>query len=86
MYLSPGSPASPNCFLSPPLSCLFQAGVASDTLASLAVGVTNAIGTIVAASIIEKTGRTTLLKNSYLGQGLAMFFMAAGFSIPALQV
>ena len=60
--------------------------MASDTLASLAVGVTNAIGTIIAATIIEKTGRTTLLKNSYVGQGLAMFFMAAGFSIPSLQV
>ncbi len=63
-----------------------QAGVASDTLASLAVGVTNLLGTIVAGAIIEKSGRTVLLKNSYIGQGLAMFFMAAGFSLPALQV
>jgi hypothetical protein len=63
-----------------------QAGVASDTLASLAVGTVNVLGTLVAASIIERSGRTTLLKNSYLGQGLAMFFMAAGFSLPALQV
>jgi hypothetical protein len=63
-----------------------QAGVASDTLASLSIGVVNVLGTVVAASIIEKSGRTTLLKNSYIGQGLAMFFMAAGFSIPALQV
>ncbi|GAX75105.1 hypothetical protein CEUSTIGMA_g2549.t1 [Chlamydomonas eustigma] len=62
-----------------------QAGVASDTLASLAVGTVNVLGTLVAASIIERSGRTTLLKNSYLGQGLAMFFMAAGFSLPALQ-
>jgi hypothetical protein len=54
-------------------------------MASLAVGVTNVIGTIIAASIIEKAGRTTLLSNSYLGQAVAMFAMAAGFSLPALK-
>lgn len=62
-----------------------QAGVTSDTLASLAVGATNVLGTLIAASIIEKQGRTTLLTNSYMGQAAAMFAMAAGFTIPALK-
>lgn len=59
--------------------------MASGTLASVAVGATNVLGTIVAGSIIEKAGRTTLLSNSYLGQAAAMFAMAAGFSLPALK-
>eukprot|EP00798_Chlamydomonas_sp_ICE-L_P011127 gene11127-18747_t len=60
------------------------AGVASGTLASAAVGATNILGTIIAGSIIEQTGRKTLLSNSYLGQAAAMFVMAAGFCVPAL--
>jgi len=62
-----------------------QAGVTSDTLASAAVGATNVIGTIIAASIIERAGRKQLLINSYLGQAAAMFVMAAGFTLPALK-
>uniref|UniRef100_A0A7R9YSH1 Major facilitator superfamily (MFS) profile domain-containing protein n=1 Tax=Chlamydomonas euryale TaxID=1486919 RepID=A0A7R9YSH1_9CHLO len=61
------------------------AGVTSDTLASLAVGATNVLGTVIAASIIEKAGRTSLLSLSYLGQGLSMFAMALGFTLPVLQ-
>lgn len=37
--------------------------MASDTLASAAVGATNVIGTVVAASIIERAGRKQLLVN-----------------------
>ncbi|KAF5832364.1 general substrate transporter [Dunaliella salina] len=62
-----------------------QAGVQSDTLASAAVGVTNVLGTVVAASIIEKAGRKQLLANSYLGQAAAMLLMAFGFASPALS-
>ena len=40
----------------------------SGTLASVAVGATNVLGTVIAGSVIEKAGRTTLLANSYLGQ------------------
>ncbi|KAL6760297.1 general substrate transporter [Haematococcus lacustris] len=62
-----------------------QAGVTSDTLASAAVGATNVLGTLVAASIIERAGRKQLLVNSYLGQAGAMVLMAAGFALPALK-
>lgn len=43
------------------------------------------LGTVVAATIIEKAGRKQLLTNSYLGQGAAMLLMAAGFASPALS-
>jgi hypothetical protein len=36
---------------------VLQAGVTSDALASAAVGATNVLGTVIAASIIEKAGR-----------------------------
>lgn len=61
-----------------------QAGVQSDTLASAAVGATNVIGTIIAASLMDRAGRKQLLGNSFLGQAFAMFVMAAGFGLPAL--
>jgi hypothetical protein len=43
------------------------------------------LGTIIATSIIEKAGRKQLLQSSYLGMGVAMLVMAAGFGLPALQ-
>lgn len=43
------------------------------------------LGTVVAATIIEKAGRKQLLVNSYLGQAAAMLLMAAGFVSPALS-
>lgn len=36
------------------------------------------VGTLLATSIIEKTGRKQLLTRSYLGMGAAMLLMAAG--------
>ncbi|KAG1679661.1 hypothetical protein FOA52_006178 [Chlamydomonas sp. UWO 241] len=64
---------------------VFQAaGVKSGTLASVAVGATNVLGTVIAAGIIEKAGRTSLLMGSYLGQGVSMLAMAAAFVVPAL--
>ncbi|PNH04298.1 Plastidic glucose transporter 4 [Tetrabaena socialis] len=62
-----------------------QAGVTSDALASAAVGATNVFGTIIAAGLMDRAGRKQLLSNSFLGQAAAMFAMAAGFSLPALQ-
>lgn len=62
-----------------------QAGVQSAALASVAVGATNVVGTLIAGALIEKQGRCTLLVNSYLGQALAMFLMAAGLGIEALK-
>lgn len=62
-----------------------QAGVQSAALASVAVGATNVIGTLIASALIEKQGRTTLLINSYLGQALAMLLMAAGLGIEAMK-
>lgn len=43
------------------------------------------LGTVVAATIIEKAGRKQLLVNSYIGQAAAMLLMAAGFVSPALS-
>ncbi|GIL92461.1 hypothetical protein Vretifemale_19933 [Volvox reticuliferus] len=62
-----------------------QAGVTSDALASAAVGATNVMGTVIAAGLMDRAGRKQLLTNSFLGQAAAMFAMAAGFSLPALQ-
>ncbi|KAG2436948.1 hypothetical protein HXX76_006464 [Chlamydomonas incerta] len=62
-----------------------QAGVTSDALASAAVGATNVLGTLVAASLMERAGRKQLMAGSFMGQAAAMFAMAAGFSLPALQ-
>lgn len=45
-----------------------QAGVASGTLASAAVGATNVLGTLLAAGLMDRAGRKTLLVNSFLGQ------------------
>ncbi|MEW5301739.1 MAG: hypothetical protein WDW36_004577 [Sanguina aurantia] len=61
------------------------AGVVSDTAASAAVGVTNVLGTIVAAWLMDRAGRKQLLGGSFLGQASAMFIMAAGFSLAALK-
>ncbi|MEW5317035.1 MAG: hypothetical protein WDW38_008366 [Sanguina aurantia] len=62
-----------------------SAGVVSDTAASAAVGVTNVLGTIVAAWLMDRAGRKQLLGGSFLGQACAMFIMAAGFSLAALK-
>lgn len=61
-----------------------QAGITSGALASAAVGATNVLGTLIASGLIEKAGRKQLLNQSYLGMGVAMLAMAAGFGIPAL--
>ena len=37
-------------------------------MASAAVGLTNVLGTLIAGTLIEATGRKTLLVGSYLGQ------------------
>lgn len=61
------------------------AGITSGTLASAAVGATNVIGTLVAASMMESAGRKQLLSNSFVGQGVAMLAMAAGFGMISLK-
>ncbi|GMH43045.1 hypothetical protein BSKO_10967 [Bryopsis sp. KO-2023] len=67
-------------------SKVFQdAGMSSATLASAAVGATNVLGTIFATSLMDKAGRKQLLTFSYLGMGIAMLSMAAGFSVEALS-
>lgn len=42
-------------------------------------------GTLLATSIIEKTGRKQLLTRSYAGMGAAMLLMAAGFGVESLS-
>lgn len=66
-------------------SAVFRdAGIQSDALASAAVGLINVLGTMIAASLMDKRGRKQLLTVSMAGQGLAMLAMAAGFALPAL--
>ena len=55
-----------------------QAGVKSGQLASAVVGTINVLGTVVAASLMDKFGRKQLLSTSFTGMGLAMLSMAAG--------
>ena len=56
----------------------WQAGVKSGQLASAVVGTINVLGTVVAASLMDKFGRKQLLSTSFSGMGLAMLSMAAG--------
>eukprot|EP00892_Ulva_mutabilis_P006772 jgi/Ulvmu1/4467/UM002_0192.1 len=62
-----------------------DAGVPSEAVASAAVGLINVIGTLVAASLMDKSGRKQLLTVSLVGQGVSMLIMAAAFGLPALS-
>ena len=42
--------------------------MSSDALASAAVGATNVLGTLVAASLMERAGRKQLMAGSFMGQ------------------
>jgi len=42
-----------------------DAGVTADVLASVAVGVTNLVGTLIATAIVDRLGRKTLLIGSF---------------------
>ena len=62
-----------------------DAGVASETLATLAVGALNVVGTVLAGSIIDRVRRKTLLCVSWGAMGAAMLGMA-GLRTPAAAV
>ena len=65
-------------------SAVFKsAGIQSGALASAAVGLINVLGTVGAASVIEKTGRKDLLKLSFAGMGACMLTMSLGLAVPA---
>ncbi len=67
-------------------SAVFKsAGIQSDALASAAVGVINVLGTVGAASLIEKTGRKDLLRLSFVGMGACMLTMSLGLAVPAFS-
>uniref|UniRef100_A0A1D1ZMN6 Major facilitator superfamily (MFS) profile domain-containing protein n=1 Tax=Auxenochlorella protothecoides TaxID=3075 RepID=A0A1D1ZMN6_AUXPR len=61
-----------------------RAGFHSGTLASAAVGTVNVLGSLLAASVIERVGRRHLLSWSWVGMGASMLLMAAGMRLPAL--
>ncbi|KAK9825443.1 hypothetical protein WJX81_000012 [Elliptochloris bilobata] len=61
-----------------------QAGIASAALASAAVGMSNVVGTVVAASLMDRAGRKQLLTLSFSGMGLSMLIMAVGLGLPSL--
>ena len=61
-----------------------QAGVKSGATASAVVGAMNVLGTVVAASAMDKAGRKQLLRLSFGGMGLSMLAMVAGLSLSSL--
>ncbi|KAK9818467.1 hypothetical protein WJX74_006914 [Apatococcus lobatus] len=61
-----------------------KAGVQSGAVASAVVGGMNVVGTIVAASAMDKAGRKQLLRLSFGGMGLSMLAMVAGLSLSSL--
>lgn len=63
---------------------MVQAGVQSGAVASAVVGGMNVVGTIVAASAMDKAGRKQLLRLSFGGMGVAMLAMVAGLSLSSL--
>ena len=52
----------------------------SGTVASAVVGTINVLGTVLAASLIERFGSKQLLSLSFSGMGLCMLVMSAGKS------
>jgi MFS family permease len=65
-------------------SVFASAGITSGALASAAVGLINVIGTVGAASFMDRAGRKQLLKLSFTGMGLSMLIMALGLALPSL--
>lgn len=65
-------------------SVFASAGITSDALASAAVGLINVIGTVGAASFMDRAGRKQLLKLSFTGMGLSMLIMSLGLALPSL--
>ncbi len=61
-----------------------QAGVQSGATASAVVGAMNVLGTVVAASAMDRAGRKQLLRLSFGGMGVAMLAMVAGLSLSSL--
>ena len=49
------------------VGCGLQAGITSGALASAAVGAINVLGTVIAASLMDKAGRKQLLTTSFAG-------------------
>ncbi len=66
-------------------SAVFRAaGVASDTLASAAVGAINVLGTAAAARALDRAGRRPLLVGSFAGMAASMALLSAALSLPLL--
>ncbi|CAI9090245.1 OLC1v1024976C1 [Oldenlandia corymbosa var. corymbosa] len=57
-------------------------GIASSSLASLYVGLTNFAGALFASYLMDKQGRKTLLISSYLGMAISMFLIVFAISFP----
>jgi len=64
-------------------SVFATAGVSNGAAASAAVGAVNVLGSAVAASLMDRAGRLTLLTASFGGMAAAMLVMAAGLGLPA---
>jgi len=62
-----------------------QAGIQSVALANAVTGLVNLVGTIFAASVIERLGRKVLLYGSFAGQGVCMATMGLALALPAME-
>lgn len=66
-------------------STLFRnAGVTSELLASVSVGVVNLVASCIAAALMDRLGRKTLLMWSFFGMSLGMAIQAFGAVVPIL--
>jgi sugar porter (SP) family MFS transporter len=61
-----------------------EAGIASDTLASAAVGAINVAGTAAAARALDRAGRRPMLIFSFAGMAASMALLSAALSLPSL--
>ena len=79
---TPGS--SPACSSQLPLAAqvFAQAGLASPVVGSIVVGAVNTGGTLLAASLIDRAGRRTLLLTSHIAMAVCLAALAAANLLP----
>ena len=61
-----------------------QAGLASPVVGSIVVGAVNTGGTLLAASLIDRAGRRTLLLTSHIAMAVCLAALAAANLLPGV--
>ncbi|XP_059077709.1 probable plastidic glucose transporter 1 isoform X2 [Cryptomeria japonica] len=57
-------------------------GISNNTVASIALGIANFAGAIIALYLMDKQGRRNLLMGSYIGMASSMFLLIIPFGVP----